>query len=88
MPTEEDKKNELNLRIREVLSIMDMIDGQHKEYFNYEEDTLNNADYLEEQIKLVTDIKERLLVLPEQVIVFPGHRGPTTIGAEKKGSSW
>ena len=37
---------------------------------------------------LYRSIKERLLVLPEQVIVFPGHRGPTTIGAEKKGSSW
>lgn len=37
---------------------------------------------------LYSSIKEKLLVLPEEVIVFPGHRGPTTIGAEKKGGSW
>lgn len=37
---------------------------------------------------LYQSVKEKLLVLPEEVIVFPGHRGPTTIGAEKKGRLW
>ena len=30
----------------------------------------------------------KLLLLPEEIIVFPGHRGPTTIGGEKKGGIW
>ena len=33
---------------------------------------------------LIRSIKERLLVLPEEVKVFPGHMGATTIGDEKK----
>ena len=37
---------------------------------------------------LQKSIREKLLVLPEEVIVFPGHNGPTTIGAEKKGRAW
>lgn len=30
---------------------------------------------------------KKLLLLPEEVIVFPGHRGPTTIAGEKKDES-
>lgn len=37
---------------------------------------------------LQKSIREKLLVLPEEVIVFPGHNGPTTIGTEKKGRPW
>lgn len=33
---------------------------------------------------LVRGIKEKLLVLPEDVTVYPGHMGETTIGHEKK----
>ena len=36
-------------------------------------------------VALQKSIREKLLVLPEEVIVFPGHNGPTTIGVEKKG---
>ncbi|MCX7703770.1 MAG: MBL fold metallo-hydrolase, partial [Planctomycetota bacterium] len=34
--------------------------------------------------KLVTAIKEKLLVLPDETIVYPGHGPKTTIGFEKK----
>ena len=33
---------------------------------------------------LVRSIKEKLLVLPEDVVVYPGHGDTTTIGDEKK----
>ena len=33
---------------------------------------------------LVRSIKERLLVLPEDVVVYSGHGDTTTIGDEKK----
>ena len=59
-PETEGKKNELNLHLRGILAIMDMIDGNTKEYPDYKENTLNENDYLDEQIKLALDIKERL----------------------------
>ena len=59
-PETEEKKNELNLHLRGILAIMDMIDGNTKEYPDYKENTLNENDYLDEQIKLALDIKERL----------------------------
>ncbi|HEX3020628.1 MAG TPA: MBL fold metallo-hydrolase [Chitinispirillaceae bacterium] len=37
-----------------------------------------------DQLKLVEGIKNKLLVLPEDTIVCPGHMGRTTIGREKK----
>lgn len=33
---------------------------------------------------LIRSVKEKLMVLPEEVNVFPGHGGSTTIGEEKK----
>ncbi|NLK96632.1 MBL fold metallo-hydrolase [Defluviitalea saccharophila] len=33
---------------------------------------------------LKAGIKDKLLVLPEDVMVYPGHEGATTIGSEKK----
>ncbi len=59
-PETEEKKNQLNLHLRGILAIMDMIDGNKKEYPDYKENTLNENDYLDEQIKLALDIKERL----------------------------
>lgn len=36
-----------------------------------------------DQVQLLTGIKEKLLTLPEETIVFPGHGPTTTIGKEK-----
>ena len=33
---------------------------------------------------LVRAVRERLLVLPDNTLVYPGHESPTTIGDEKK----
>ena len=69
-------------------------------YYFYEANTLFSGDTLfcrnvgrddlptGNGMALRRSIREKLLVLPEEVIVFPGHNGPTTIGAEKKGSPW
>lgn len=69
-------------------------------YYFYNSDTLFSGDTLfcrnvgrddlptGSREALYSSIKNKLLVLPEEVIVFPGHRGPTTIGAEKKGRAW
>jgi glyoxylase-like metal-dependent hydrolase (beta-lactamase superfamily II) len=33
---------------------------------------------------LVHAVRDRLLVLPDNTLVYPGHESPTTIGDEKK----
>lgn len=33
---------------------------------------------------LLTSIREKLFILPDSVVVYPGHGAPTTIGHEKK----
>jgi len=69
-------------------------------YYFYQADTLFSGDTMfcrnvgrddlptGNGMALQKSIREKLLVLPEEVIVFPGHNGPTTIGAEKKGRPW
>lgn len=57
----EELKNQLNLDIRELLKIIDIIDGNVKEYKDYKENTLNEENYLREQIFLVNEAKTRLL---------------------------
>ena len=69
-------------------------------YYFYDSDALFSGDTLfcrsvgrddlptGNRQQLYRSIQEKLLVLPEEVIVFPGHRGPTSIGAEKKGGAW
>ena len=34
--------------------------------------------------QLVRSVREKLLVLPKDVTVYPGHEGMTAIGFEKK----
>ena len=46
------KRDELNLQLRELITIIDFIDGNKKDYKNYVEGTLNEEAYLDEQIKL------------------------------------
>lgn len=57
----EDKKNKLNLEIRELNTIISMIDGIQKKYPDYKENTMNEEDFLDEQINMVVDIKQRLI---------------------------
>ena len=57
------KRDELNLQLRELITIIDFIDGNKKDYKNYVEGTLNEEDYLDEQIKLTIEAKNRLLAI-------------------------
>lgn len=41
--------------------MIDIIDGKTNEYANYAINTLNEEQYLEEQIKLVQEAKDRLV---------------------------
>lgn len=59
----ENKKNELNFEIRSVLTIMDEIDGMSREYENYIESSMTDEEYLNKQIELIKEIKERLIGL-------------------------
>ena len=56
----EELRNRLNLEIRSVLAVMDMIDLEKKEYEDYVKD-LSEEEYLNDQIKLVDDLKDRLV---------------------------
>lgn len=57
----EEKRNKLNLEIRELLSVVDMIDGKKEEYVDYKENTMNEEEFLEEQLKLVNIAKNRMI---------------------------
>jgi len=57
----EEKRNELNLNIRKILSIIDMIDGVKNEYEDYKTNSLNENDFLNQQLKLTEEAKNRLL---------------------------
>lgn len=57
----EEKRNELNLEIRGLLAVIDLIDGNKKEYEDYITNSLNEIGFLEQQIKLVNEAKERLI---------------------------
>ncbi|MBQ9072661.1 MAG: hypothetical protein IJY25_05845 [Bacilli bacterium] len=57
----EAKRNKLNLEIRSLLAIIDMIDGLKESYPDYKENTLTEEQYLEEQIKLIEEAKTRLI---------------------------
>lgn len=57
----EEKRNKLNLELRSLLSVIDMIDGLKGEYIDYKESSLNEEEYLDEQLKLVVEAKSRLV---------------------------
>ena len=61
MNSVEEKRNRLNLEIRSLLSLIDMIDGLKGEYVDYVENTLNEEEYLNEQLKLIVEAKTRLI---------------------------
>lgn len=57
----EEKRNRLNLELRSLLSIIDMIDGLKGEYIDYIENSLDEEKFLDEQIKLAVEAKTRLM---------------------------
>jgi len=57
----EEKRNKLNLELRGLLAVVDMIDGLKGEYQDYKENTLNEEEYLDEQLKLVVEAKNRMI---------------------------
>ena len=57
----EEKRNRLNLEIRLLLSIVDMIDGIENEYPDYEDNSMTEEEFLNQQIMLVVEAKTRLL---------------------------
>lgn len=57
----EEKRNKLNLQIRELLSIIDMIDGKKEEYVNYKKNTMNEEEFLDSQMKLIDVAKTRMI---------------------------
>ena len=57
----EEKRNKLNLDIRGILAVIDLIDGKEKEYEDYITNSLDENGFLDQQIKLVEEAKERLI---------------------------
>lgn len=56
----EEKRNNLNLELRSLLSIIDMIDGLKGEYIDYKTNSMGEEEFLDEQLKLVVEAKSRL----------------------------
>jgi len=59
----EEKRNKLNLDLRSLLTIIDLIDGDKKQYEDYLSNTLNEVQFLDQQINLVNIAKERLIAI-------------------------
>lgn len=57
----EEKRNKLNLDIRGILAVIDLIDDKEKEYEDYITNSLDENGFLDQQIKLVEEVKERLI---------------------------
>ena len=57
----EEKKNKLNFEIRSLLSIIDLIDGKKKVYNDYKINTLTEEEYLNAQLDLIIEAKNRLI---------------------------
>jgi len=57
----EEKRNKLNLDIRIIISIIDMIDGNTSETEDYITNSLNEEEFLDQQINMIEDAKNRLL---------------------------
>lgn len=57
----EEKRNILNLEIRKILGIIDLIDGKQGNYEDYITNSLDENGFLDQQIKLVKEINERLI---------------------------
>lgn len=56
----EQVRNKVNSEIRTLLSIIDFIDGKTKPYENYAPNSLNEQQFLEQQLRLIVEAKTRL----------------------------
>lgn len=55
------KRDRLNLDIRGLLAVIDIIDGVDHKYDDYVTNTLNEQEFLDQQIRLVNEAKNRLI---------------------------
>lgn len=55
----EEKRNQINLELRKVLYLVDIIDGNSHEYPDYVEE-LTEEEFLDQQLMLATEIRDRL----------------------------
>ena len=55
----EEKRNQINLELRKVLYLVDIIDGNSHEYPDYEEE-LSEEEFLDQQLMLAIEIRDRL----------------------------
>ena len=56
----ENKRNKLNSEIRCLLSLIEIIDGKKGEYINYKNEGISEFDFLDQQILLINDARNRL----------------------------
>lgn len=56
----ENKKNKLNLEIRKILQILDLVEGLSNNYYNYEYNSLSEQEFLDKQLFLTTEARIRL----------------------------
>ena len=57
----EEKRDKLNLELRSLLLVIDIIDGLKGEYIDYKENSMSEEEFLDEQLKLVVEAKTRLV---------------------------
>lgn len=57
----EEKRDKLNQDIRTLLIVIDQIYGETKEYENYIMNSLDEKGFLDQQQKLITEGKEKLM---------------------------
>ena len=55
----EEIRNQINLELRKVLYLVDIIDGNNHEYPDYVEE-LTEEEFLDQQLMLATEIRDRL----------------------------
>lgn len=62
MMSVDEKRNQLNLELRMLLSVIDMIDGQERKYPDYNpKDNMNESEFLDQQLMLAREAKEKLV---------------------------
>lgn len=59
----EEKKNKLNYDLRYIMEIVKLVDGIEDNPDDYIAGTLNDADYLDQQIRIAEKIKNRMVAV-------------------------